>query len=134
MPSLFHLVIGEFFELDEGGDVMPKTLEDVMRFLENYTLAWHHWLMVLSLLKLGGVGTKGQIMPVYKQEGFSPHAIDRVFATDLVDLGNAVEVEGGIDNLTDTSRIILSEDPVFRKFLKKNLKSVISTFKSRRPS
>ena len=117
-----------------GTSMTTKTLDDVMRFLENYTLAWHHWLMVLSLLKLGGSGTKAQIMPVYKQEGFSPHAIDRVFATDIMDLGEAVKVEGGLDNLTDTSRIILSTDPAFRKFLKKNLKSVISTFKSRRPS
>jgi hypothetical protein len=124
----------EFYKIDTGGTrVMTKTLEDVMRFLENYTLAWHHWLMLLSLLKLGGSGTKAQIMPVYKQEGFSPHAIDRVFSTDLVELGEAVEVEGGLDNLTDTSRIILTKDPVFQKFLKKNLKSVISTFKSRRP-
>ena len=105
-----------------------------MRFLENYTFAWHHWLMLLSLLKLGGSGTKAQIMPVYKQEGFSPHAIDQVFSTDLVDLGDAVAVEGGIDNLQDTSRITLTQDPKFQKFLKKNLKSVISTFKSRRPS
>ena len=102
-----------------------------MRFLENYTLAWHHWLMLLSLLKLGGSGTKSQIMPVYKQEGFSPHAIDQVFATDLVDLGEAVKVEGGLENLGDTSTIILTEDPKFQKFLKKNLKSVISTFKTR---
>ena len=102
-----------------------------MRFLENYTLAWHHWLMVLSLMKLGGRGTKEQIMPVYKNEGFSPHAIDKVFATDLVDLAAVVEVEGGLDNLTNSSPIILSDDPIFRKFLKKNLKSVISTFKTR---
>jgi len=113
---------------------LTKTLEEVIRFLENYTLAWHHWLMLLSLLKLGGSGTKAQIMPVYKQEGFSPHAIDRVFSTDLVDLGAVVSVEGGVDSLTDTSRITLTDDPTFQKFLKKNLKSVISTFKSRRPS
>ncbi len=111
---------------------MTKTLDEVMRFLENYTLAWHHWLMLLSLMKLGGSGTKTQIMPVYKKEGFSPHAIDQVFATDLVDLGAAVEVEGGLDNLTNGSTIILTSDPKFRKFLKKNLKSVISTFKTRR--
>jgi hypothetical protein len=102
-----------------------------MDFLKNYTLAWHHWLMLLSLIKLGGRGTKEQIMPVYKREGFSPHAIDRVFATDLVELGEAVEVEGGIDNLTNTSTIILSNDPQFQKFLKKNIKSVLSTFKTR---
>ncbi len=103
-----------------------------MRFLENYTLAWHHWLMLLSLLKLGGSGTKAQIMPVYKNEGFSPHSIDQVFATDLVELSAVVEVEGGLDNLTNNSSIILTDDPVFQKFLKKNLKSVISTFKTRR--
>ncbi|MHA1387847.1 MAG: hypothetical protein ACTSR9_05395 [Candidatus Thorarchaeota archaeon] len=113
---------------------MTKTLEEVMRFLENYTLAWHHWLMLLSLMKLGGSGTKAQIMPVYKNEGFSPHAIDRVFATDLVDLGVAIEVEGGLDNLSNSSTIILTKDPKFQKFLKKNLKSVVSTFKTRRRS
>ncbi len=110
---------------------MTKTLVEVMRFLENYTLAWHHWLMVLSLMKLGGKGTKAQIMPVYKREGFSSHAIDQIFATDLVDLAAVVEIEGGIDNLTDNSSIILTDDPIFRKFLKKNLKSVVSTFKTR---
>jgi len=103
-----------------------------MRFLENYTLAWHHWLMLLSLMKLGGSGTKAQILPVYKKEGFSPHAIDRVFATDLVDLGESVEVEGGLENLSNNSTIILTKDPTFQKFLKKNLKSVVSTFKIRR--
>ncbi|MCK5265845.1 MAG: hypothetical protein KAR03_09580, partial [Candidatus Thorarchaeota archaeon] len=86
---------------------MTKTLVEVMRFLENYTLAWHHWLMVLSLMKLGGRGTKEQIMPVYKNEGFSSHAIDKVFATDLVDLAAVVEVEGGLNNLTNSSPIIL---------------------------
>jgi len=113
---------------------MTKSLEEVMRFLENYTLAWHHWLMLLSLLKLGGSGTKAQIMPVYKNEGFSPHAIDQVFATDLLELSAVVEVEGGSNNLTNDSKIILTDDPIFRKFLKKNLKSVISTFKTRRPA
>jgi len=118
-------------KVNEGGSYLTKTLEEVMRFLENYTLAWHHWLMVLSLLKLGGSGTKAQIMPVYKNEGFSPHAIDQVFTTDLVDLAAVVEVEGGLDNITNSSAIILSDDPIFRKFLKKNLKSVVSTFKKR---
>lgn len=113
---------------------MTKTLDEVMRFLENYTLTWHHWLMLLSLMKLGGYGTKAQIMPVYKKEGFSPHAIDRVFATDLVDLGEAVEVEGGLDNLSNNSTILLTNDPKFQKFLKRNLKSVVSTFKTRRRS
>ena len=112
-------------------DRLVKTLEEVMRFLENYTLAWHHWLMLLSLLKLGGSGTKAQILPVYKKEGFSPHAIDKVFQTDLVDLGEAVEVEGGLDNLTERSTIYLTEDPKFRKFLKKHLKPVVNTFKTR---
>jgi len=72
--------------------------------------------------------TSAQVLP----EGFSPHAIDRVFATDLVDLGVAVEVEGGLDNLSNSSTIILTTDPKFQKFLKKNLKSVVSTFKTRR--
>jgi len=111
---------------------LTKKLDEVMRFLENYTLAWHHWLMLLSLMKLGGSGTKAQIIPVYKKEGFSPHAINQVFASDLVDLGAAVEVEDGLDNLDNGSTIILTDDPKFRKFLKKNLKSVISTFKTRR--
>lgn len=110
---------------------MTKKLAEVMRFLENYTLAWHHWLMILSLMKLGGKGTKAQIMPVYKREGFSPHAINQVFATDLADLASVVEIEGGLDNLTDNSSITLTVDPIFRKFLKKNLKSVVSTFKTR---
>jgi hypothetical protein len=103
-----------------------------MRFLENYTLAWHHWLMLLSLLKLGGAGTKGQIMPVYKKEGFSPHAIDRVFQTDLEDLGEAVQVEGGLENFTNSSLIVLTNDPQFQKFLKKHIKPVVSTFKLRK--
>lgn len=113
---------------------MTKTLDEVMRFLENYTLAWHHWLMLLSLMKLGGSGTKAQIMPVYKKEGFSPHAIDRVFETDLVDLGEAVEVEGGLENLCSNSTINLTQDPKFQKFLKNNLKSVVTTFKTHRKS
>lgn len=102
-----------------------------MCFLENYTLAWHHWLMLLSLMKLGGRGTKAKIIPVYKREGFSPHAIDQVFTTDLLELSAVVKVEGGLDNLTNSSSIILTDDPIFQKFLKKNLKSVISTFKTR---
>ena len=105
-----------------------------MRFLENYTFAWHHWLMILALMKLGGSGTKAQILPVYQKEGFSPHAIDRVFASDLVDLGEVIEVEGGLDNLSNSSTIILTKDQTFQKFLKKNLKSVVSTFKTRKHS
>jgi hypothetical protein len=112
-------------------DSLVKNLEEVMHFLENYTLAWHHWLMVMELLKLGGSGTKAQILPVYKKEGFSPHAIDKVFRTDLEDLGEAVEVEGGIENLTSHCTIYLSEDSMFRRFLKKHLKSVVTTFKTR---
>jgi hypothetical protein len=120
-------------KVDDGGTLeLTRTLDDVMRFLENYTLAWHHWLMLLSLMKLGGSGTKAQIMPVYKKEGFSPHAIDKVFQTDLVDLGDAVTVEGGLDNLSSSSTIILSNDPKFQKFLKKHIKSVVSTFKTRK--
>jgi hypothetical protein len=120
-------------KVDEGGICeLTKTLEEVMRFLENYTLAWHHWLMLLSLMKLGGSGTKAQIMPVYKKEGFSIHAIDNVFQTDLVDLGEAIEVEGGLENLTSSSTIFLTNDPKFQKFLKKHIKTVVSTFKTRK--
>jgi hypothetical protein len=114
-------------------DSLVKTLEEVMKFLENYTLAWHHWLMLLSLLKLGGSGTKGQILPVYRKEGFSPHAIHKVFQTDLVDLGEAVEVDDDIDELTNKSTIILTNDPKFRSFLKKHVKLVLSTLKTRTP-
>lgn len=102
-----------------------------MNFLENYTNAWHHWLMLLSLLKLGGSGTKGQILPVYRKEGFSTHAIHKVFQTDLVDLGEAVEVDSDIEHLTNKSTIILTDDPQFRSFLKKHVKPVLSTLKTR---
>jgi hypothetical protein len=112
---------------------MSKSIEEVMQFLENYTLAWHHWLLVLSLLKLGGCGKKGQIMPVYKKEGFSPHAIERVFRSDLRDLGSAVDVEGDIDNMNSNTMIYLSEDPRLRRFIKKNLKSVVRTLKKQSP-
>jgi hypothetical protein len=88
--------------------------------------------MLLSLMKLGGSGTKAQIMPVYKKEGFSIHAIDNVFQTDLVDLGEAIEVEGGLENLTSSSTIFLTNDPKFQKFLKKHIKTVVSTFKTRK--
>ncbi|KXH71073.1 MAG: hypothetical protein AM326_12070 [Candidatus Thorarchaeota archaeon SMTZ-45] len=111
-------------------DSLVKTLDEVMHFLENYTIAWHHWLLILSLLKLGGSGTKAQILPVYKREGFSPHAIDKVFQMDLEDLGAAIEVEGGIKNLDEHSTIYLTEDPNFRKFLKKNLRDVVRKFKT----
>ncbi|MHA1934411.1 MAG: hypothetical protein ACW97A_03935 [Candidatus Thorarchaeota archaeon] len=111
---------------------MVKTIEEVMQLLENYTLAWHHWLMVLSLLKLGGSGTKAQIFPVYKKEGFSPHAIENVFRTDIQDLGEALEVEGDINNLNANTMISLTEDPKFQRFIKKHLKTVVRTLKTRR--
>ncbi|TFG33712.1 hypothetical protein EU527_07045 [Candidatus Thorarchaeota archaeon] len=110
---------------------MARDLDEVMRFLENYTLTWHHWLLILSLLKLGGSGTKAQVMPVYRKEGFSPHAIDNVFATDIEDLGEAIEVDGGIHNLSDNSTLFLTNDLRFQKFIKKHIKSVVSTFKTR---
>ena len=110
---------------------MAKSLNEVMRFLENYTLAWHHWLMILSLLKLGGRGTKAQIMPIYRQEGFSPHAIDGIFSTDVQDLGEVVRVEGGFEILSDSSTLVLTDNPDFQKFIRKHLKHVMSTFKLR---
>lgn len=111
---------------------MPRSLDEVMRFLENYTLAWHHWLIILALLKLKGSATKSQIFPAFKKEGFSPHAIEGIFKRDLEELGETIEVEGGIDNLSEGSVIYLSEDPKFRKWLKKNLKSVVRTLKMRK--
>ncbi|MGY5852312.1 MAG: hypothetical protein RTU92_01955 [Candidatus Thorarchaeota archaeon] len=111
---------------------MTRSLNDVMVFLGNYTLAWHHWLILLSLLKLNGSATKGQIFPVFKKEGFSPHAIEGIFKRDLEELGEAVEVEGGIENLSNGSMIYLTEDPKFRSFLKKHLKSVVRTLKTRK--
>ena len=115
----------------DGGTWLAKSINEVMRFLENYTLAWHHWLMILSLVKLGGSGTKAQIIPVYKKEGFSPHAIEQVFVSDIEDLGEAIEVEGGVHNMTENSSIILTDNLQFRKFIKKHLKPVVSTFKLR---
>ena len=70
-------------------------------------------------------------MPVYRKEGFSPHAIHKVFQSDIIDLGEVVEVDGDIDNLTNKSTIILTDDPKFRSFLKKHVKSVLSTLKTR---
>ena len=111
---------------------MPRSLDEVMRFLENHTLAWHHWLIILALLKLGGSATKNQIFPVFKKEGFSPHAIEGIFKRDLEELGDTIEVEGGIENLRESRMIYLSEDVKFRKWLKKNLKSVVRTLKTRK--
>ena len=104
-----------------------------MRYLENYTLTWHHWLIILALLKLKGRATKKQIFPVFKKEGFSSHAVEGIFRRDLVELGEAVHIEGGIDNLHDDSIIYLTDDPRFRSFLKKHLKSVVRTLKTRTP-
>lgn len=111
---------------------MKRTLDDVMRFLENYTLAWHHWLMILALLKLGGSGTKAQVFPVYKKEGFSPHAINGVFQTDIIELGEVIEIDGDIDNLTNDTILYLTDDARFQRFIKKNLKSVVQTLKIRK--
>ena len=111
---------------------MTKSLDEVMRFLENYTLAWHHWLMVLSLVKLGGSGTKGQIFPVYKKEGFSPHAIEGIFKQDIIDLGEAVEIDGDINSLSNGTRLHLTEDAGFRKFIKKHMKTVVRTLKMKK--
>ena len=111
---------------------MKRTLDDVMRFLENYTLAWHHWLMILALLKLGGSGTKAQIFPVYKKEGFSPHAINGVFQTDIIELGEVIEIDGDIDSLTNETILYLTDDVGFQRFIKKNLKSVVQTLKIRK--
>jgi len=103
-----------------------------MQYLQNYTLTWHHWLIILALLKLGGSGTKAQIFPVFKKEGFSTHAVENIFKRDLIELGEAIEVDGGIENLRDTTMIYLNDSPQFRSFLKKHLKSVVRTLKMRK--
>ena len=89
--------------------------------------------MILGLFKLKGSATKAQIFPIYKKEGFSPRAIENVFKSDLIDLGEVVEVEGGIDNLQNDSVIYLTEDPNFMRFLKKHIKPVVRTLKMRKP-
>lgn len=111
---------------------MVRTIDEVMHFMSNYTLAWHHWLMVLALVKLGGSATKAQIFPVYKKEGFSPHAIHDVFRNDLMDLGEAITIEGSLDEISDSTLIRLTDDSRFRGFVKKNLKTVVSTLKTRK--
>ncbi|MHA1770701.1 MAG: hypothetical protein ACTSYL_02875 [Candidatus Thorarchaeota archaeon] len=108
-----------------------RPLKDVMRQLENYTLAWHHWLIILALLKLGGSGTKAQIFPVFKKEGFSPHAVEEIFKRDLVELGEAIDIDGDLENLSGTTMIYLTDDAKFRAFIKKHLKSVVRTLKTR---
>jgi hypothetical protein len=111
---------------------LTRTIDEVMKQLENYTLTWHHWLLLLSLMKLGGSGMKAQIFPVYKKEGFSPHAIESVFKSDIIELGAALEIDGDIENLQPSTMIYLTEDVQFRKFLKKHLKSVVNTLKMRK--
>ncbi len=109
-----------------------RPLKEVMRYLENYTLTWHHWLIVLALLKLGGSATKADIFPVFKKEGFSPHAIEGIFKRDLIELGEAIELEDDVEELKDSTRITLNDSPQFRSFLKRHLKSVIRTLKTRK--
>ncbi len=72
-------------------------------------------------------------MPAFKREGFSPHAINGIFQTDLIELGEAVEVEGGVESIQSQTMIYLTDDPKFRSFVKKHLKSVIRTLKRRTP-
>ncbi|MHA1247812.1 MAG: hypothetical protein ACTSPE_10830 [Candidatus Thorarchaeota archaeon] len=106
-----------------------RPLKEVMALLQNYTLAWHHWLIILALLKLGGSATKAQLIPVFKKEGFSPHALEGIFKRDLEELGEAIEIDDDLDSLTDTTRIYLSDNPKFRAFIKKHLKSVVRTLR-----
>jgi hypothetical protein len=111
---------------------LTRPLADVMRSLENYTLTWHHWLIILSLLKLDGRGTKAQVFPVFRKEGFSPHAIETVFKTDLAELGEVVQFEGDVDSIQDDTMLILTGDPRFRSFLRKHLKPIANTLKARK--
>ncbi|NWF96309.1 MAG: hypothetical protein HXY34_09210 [Candidatus Thorarchaeota archaeon] len=110
---------------------MTRPLNEVMRQLENYTLSWHHWLIVLYLLKVGGSGTAGQILSILKKEGFSSHSIMQVLKRDLVELGEAIDVEGDIENPQDATVVTLTSDPRFQSFLKKHLKSVVASLKTR---
>jgi hypothetical protein len=110
---------------------MTRTLEETMKFLENHASAWHHWLILLALLKLNGSGTKAQIFPLFKKEGFSPHAIEGIFKRDLEELGPCIQVDGDLDDLQNSTMIYLSDDAKFRSFLKKNVKSVLQTLKTR---
>ena len=111
---------------------MSKTIPEVMEFLENHALAWHHWLLLLSLIKLGGCGTRAQIAPVYKREGFSGPTVNQIMGTDMDELGEAITIDGNLEDLTDDTQICLSEDPDFRKFIKKNIKGVVVTFRTRK--
>lgn len=83
-------------------------------------------------MKLGGSATKGQLFPIFKKEGFSPHAIEGVFKKDLIELGEAIHVDGDIDNLSNGTMIYLTDDPRFQRFIKKHLKSVVRTLKMRK--
>ena len=111
---------------------MSKSISEVMEFLENHALAWHHWLLLLSLIKLGGCGTRAQIAPVYKREGFSSPTIKQIMGTDIEELGEALKIDGSLDDLADDTKICLNEDPDFRKFIKKNIKGVVSSFRTRK--
>jgi hypothetical protein len=72
-----------------------------------------------------------EVFSVYKKEGFSPHVIEQLFKTDLLDLGEAVKVEGDIDSLSDDTVIHLTRNPMFIRFIKKQRKSVLRNLKVR---
>lgn len=110
---------------------MGRTLDETMKFLQNHAVTWHHWLLLLSLLDRGGSSTKVEVFSVYKKEGFSPHVIEQLFKTDLMDLGDAVKVEGDLDSLSDETVIHLTRDPTFMKFIKKQRKSALRNLKVR---
>jgi hypothetical protein len=102
-----------------------------MKFLQNHAVRWHHWLLLLSLFDRGGSSTKAEVFSVYKKEGFSPHVIDQLFKTDLMDLGAAITVEGDLDNLSDETIIHLTGDPTFNRFIKRQRRSALRNLRVR---
>ncbi|MHA2601000.1 MAG: hypothetical protein AM324_002580 [Candidatus Thorarchaeota archaeon SMTZ1-83] len=112
-----------------GTESLARTLDEAMKFLQNHAVTWHHWLLILSLLDRGGTSTKAEILSVYKKEGFSPYVIEQLLKTDLKDLGDALRIEGDLDNLTDETVIRLARDPTFMRFIKKQRKSALRNLK-----
>ncbi len=108
---------------------LARTLDEAMKFLQNHAVTWHHWLLLLTLLERGGSSTKAEILSVYKKEGFSPHVVERLLKTDLKDLGDALKIEGSLDDLTDETVIRLTRDPAFMRFMKKQRRSALRNLK-----
>ncbi|MFW9967621.1 MAG: hypothetical protein ACFFEA_10755 [Candidatus Thorarchaeota archaeon] len=72
------------------------------------------------------------IAPVYKREGFSDPTIKQIMGTDIEKIGEALKIDGSVDDLADDTQICFNEAPEFRKFIKKNMKSVVSSSRTRK--